>query len=105
MAGACEARASCDGAHTLENPDGTREDCQPYRCTNEGTCLEACSTTSDCVTPHVCSPSGECVRADDSAGSAEEDSGCALARGSALGENRAWTFALIVLAALVRRRR
>ena len=42
LGGSCGAGAECDGSHTLTEPDGTRVDCSPYRCTESGLCLGAC---------------------------------------------------------------
>jgi hypothetical protein len=98
--GKCVSGATCgaDG-HTTTSPDGTTRDCAPYECQSNGTCLTACATVADCVSPTVCSAGGQCVSPPSGGGSS---AGCGVARGPS-GAESSW--GLVGLALLVVRRK
>ncbi len=52
--------SACDGNHTVVSPDGSNQDCSPFRC-NGPACINRCVTVDDCLTPNVCDDKGKCV--------------------------------------------
>ena len=57
--------------------DGTQSDCAPYRCTQDGACLTACSSVDDCAGGTVCDEvEDRCIPVPASSGG---DEGCACA--------------------------
>jgi hypothetical protein len=93
--------ATCDGDHTTTTADGLAIDCAPYKCDSNGTCRIACTSVNDCVASTVCDASGKCVPKPGGDG----DSGCVLALATLPTTPGKWVFALLVLGAMLTRRR
>jgi hypothetical protein len=76
--GRCEPRSTCANDYTAESPDGTLEDCWPYRCV-DGRCKkeEGCESTNDCVGGFACLE-GECVPAPSKSRASTSDGGCSV---------------------------
>jgi len=94
--------ASCDGDHTVKNPDGSTVDCGAYRCEGSA-CKSRCTTVADCVTPAICDFEGRCVNSGEQPA---DPQGCRMTRSVRLG---GWSFVecagtAILVGALVRRR-
>ena len=51
---------ACDGDHTVVSPNGTNQDCSPFKCSGPA-CINRCVNVDDCVTPTVCDDKGKCV--------------------------------------------
>jgi hypothetical protein len=77
--GKCVSGATCDGAHTIKNPDGTQTDCAPYNCQGS-TCRMTCASVNDCASPNVCDTTNHCVAPAPSSSSGSSG-GCAASNG------------------------
>ena len=71
--GQCVEMPVCEGNEAVA-PDGTREDCTPYRC-QDGDCSESCQSTAECASGYRCDSRGDCVDAS-GMGAEAADSGC-----------------------------
>ncbi len=108
--GVCGVTLSCapgicdvDG-HTLLTMEGlVKEDCAPYRCSEQGECVTLCASTADCLASHRCSSSRQCVARSELDGSQSVDGACNVAHGSRHPTTLAWW--LLALSALSCRRR
>jgi hypothetical protein len=99
--------ASCDGAHTLTAPSGTKMDCAPYVCSGTS-CKTTCASVVDCVFPNECTPEGQCVTvARGPSAPAGSSGGCSCVVGVEVGQRRGGVFAMLaaVLAFVARRKR
>jgi hypothetical protein len=94
--------ASCDGDHTIGNPDGTTTDCTPFKC--EGSvCKDSCASLDDCVSGFVCDAANRCVAP--SSGSGNDGAcGCRVA-GGGTRQRAPLLFLLLGLSAAARGRR
>jgi len=93
VSGICGAGASCVNETTLKRSDGTTETCVAFKCSGQQ-CLKTCTSTTDCLSGHVCNSSnGQC---ESTAPATEDDGGCAM--GSARSTSGAW---VVFAAALV----
>ncbi len=102
-AGKCVPVAYCDGQQTIIGVDGkSKTDCTPFTCdTATNRCRNVCEDVNGCAAPFVCNVAGECVAPPKST------TGCAVSRGGIGEDDRsrgALVFALLALAACVRRR-
>jgi hypothetical protein len=61
--GACVAAIGvrCTAQQVLTFADGHEQDCAPYRCTREATCIETCASGDDCSAGYVCDVHRACV--------------------------------------------
>ena len=64
--------------HIVVEPDGDTRDCWPYRCSDDGVCLDRCQSTAECVTGYACDSNGDCID-EHALGLSEGDSGCGCA--------------------------
>lgn len=67
--------ASCNGDHTVSNPDGTTSECAPYKCEGTG-CKMTCSSVDECVSGFVCDSSQKCVATPTEGSSDSGSCGC-----------------------------
>ncbi len=50
-----EPKATCDGLSTVtDKASSLTRDCAPYRCRSNGTCVQRCTTSDDCVGGSAC---------------------------------------------------
>ncbi len=98
-AGQCaQAGATCIDDHTLRNPDGTEEDCEPYRCSGTS-CRDGCTISEECATGFVCDGT-ECKPSDPTGASSGDEGGCGCRAPRGRG-TAPWAL-LVALAALAR---
>jgi len=99
--GRCVFGAKCDGDHMVIVPSAASIDCTPYKCAGSS-CLNACSSTADCVAGTACdTSSGKCVA---TTAPPSDDGGCSASSGR---RPPTWFALLFLLAAgaLARRSR
>jgi MYXO-CTERM domain-containing protein len=92
----------CVDDHTTQ-VNGASVDCAPYKCGADGTCREACASSSDCATGFACASSGHCERPAAAAPAEGSSGGCATTRQPANG-SLVW-LGLVGLVVAARRRR
>ncbi len=97
--GTCTDGPVCTQGHVVKTPEESTH-CEPYRCVPDR-CLDACSTSTECVAPNLCNVQGNCVAPQDPP-LRISDCGCEAVGATPLFPR--W-MVLIMAALLVRRRR
>ncbi|MGZ3417898.1 MAG: hypothetical protein ACXVEE_08545 [Polyangiales bacterium] len=70
--GKCVSNGTCDGDHTVVGADGSKTECAPYKCNDDG-CKTACVTSDECAAPAICD-GNKCVVSEAPSG---DSGGCA----------------------------
>ncbi len=92
----CVSGATCqDDHHTSVLADGTLQDCSPYTCDGDGSCLNSCKSTLECIEGTACTTSQVCVPTDSAP--TDEGGGCGC---STPGRSRSGLEVFGLLAAL-----
>jgi uncharacterized protein (TIGR03382 family) len=91
----------CVDDHTTQ-VNGAAVDCTPYKCSTDGTCREACTSSADCVSGFTCGSSGRCVRPAAPAATDGSSGGCSTTSKPA---SNAAPWLALAAALLARRRR
>ncbi len=95
----------CDGAHTLDNADGTTTECAPFACEGQ-VCKTACASGLDCAAVAACSRDAVCLPLSAAQTSGAGEGFCAVGwgrRSAAAGSG--WLLLSVLTAVRLRSRR